>query len=98
MKSSAASGKNGKSAIVVFTCTCRILQVMLPHSRKKSFSYKTSDWLARAGQFATVLRNVILKNGFRHVLLDPLLQTLGSTTHVLTITVAQKLVKNLALI
>ena len=52
MKSSTATGKNGKFVIVVFTCTCRVLQEMLPYSGERSFSFKASDWLARAGQFA----------------------------------------------
>ena len=38
-----------------------------------------------------------LKNGFRYMLVNPLLQPLGSTTHVSTITVAQKLMNDVAL-
>ena len=49
MKSTTASDKNGKSAIVVFACTCRVLQEMLLYSGERSFSFKASDWLARAG-------------------------------------------------
>ena len=45
---------------------------MLFNSRKGSFSFKASDWLARAGQCASVLRNMLLENGFGHVLLNPL--------------------------
>ena len=66
-----------------------VRDVMLPYSGKRSFRFKGSDWLARAGQCASVLRNMSLKNGFRYVLLNPLLQPLRSTTHVPTITVAR---------
>ena len=45
---------------------------MLFNSRKESFSFKASDWLARVGQCASVLRNTLLKNGFGHVPLNPL--------------------------
>ena len=69
----------------------------MSYSRERSFSFKASDWLARAGQCALVLRIMSLKIGFRHVLLNFLLQTLRSTTHVPTITVAQKLINNVAL-
>ena len=44
---------------------------MLSNSRKGSFSFKASGWLARVGQCASVLRNMLLENGFRHVLLNP---------------------------
>ena len=71
---------------------------MLPYSGERSFSFKASDWLARAGQCASVLRTMSLKNGLRYVLLNPLLPPLGSTTHVPTITVAHKLMDNVALI
>ena len=71
MKRSTATGKNGTFIIIIFTCACRILYEMLCYGRKGSFSFKASDWLARAGQCALVLRNMSLKNGFRHVLLDP---------------------------
>ena len=40
---------------------------MLSNSRKGSFSFKASDWLVRAGQCASVLRNMLLENGFGHV-------------------------------
>ena len=65
MKRSTATGKNGKLVIIIFTCACRILY--------GSFNFKVSDWLARVGQCASVLRNMPLKNGFKHVLLDHLL-------------------------
>ena len=45
---------------------------MLSYSIKESFSFKAFNWLARAGQCASVLRNMSLKNGFWHVLLNPL--------------------------
>ena len=70
---------------------------MLPYSGEKNFSFKASDWLARAGECASVLRSKSLKNSFRYVLLNPLLQILRSTTHLPTITVAQKLINNVAL-
>ena len=57
-----------------------------------------SDWLARAGECASVLRSKSLKNGFRYVLLNPLLQPLESMTHVPTITVEQKLMNHVALV
>ena len=46
---------------------------MLSYSRKGSFSFEASDWLAKAGECASVVGSVSLKNGFRHVLLNPLL-------------------------
>ena len=46
---------------------------MLSYGRKGSFSFKASDWLTGAGQCASVLRNMLLENGFRHVLPNPLL-------------------------
>ena len=49
MKSSTTSGENGKFTIVVFTCTCWVLQEMSRYSKEKSFSFKASDWLARKG-------------------------------------------------
>ena len=70
-------------AIVVFTCTRRVLQEMLPYSEEKSFSFKTFEWLSRAGQCASVLRSMTPKNGFRCMLLNSLL--------------AQKLINNVAL-
>ena len=73
MKRSTASGKNGKFAIIVITCTCRVLQEMLPRIKERCFSLKAYDWLARAGLCASVLRSVSIKNGFRYVLLNPLL-------------------------
>ena len=73
MKKSTAMGKNRKFVIIIFTCACRVLQKMLSNSRKGSFSFKASDWLARAGQCASDLRNMLLENGFGHVLLNPLL-------------------------
>ena len=89
MKRSMDMGKNGKFAIIVFMCICRVLYEMLSYSGERSFSFKASDWPARAGQCASVLRSMSLKNGFRHVLLNPLLYPLRSMTHVLIITVAQ---------
>ena len=71
---------------------------MLPCSGERSFSLKVSNWLARANQCASVLRRMSLKNVFKYMLLDPLLHTLESTTHVPIITVAQKLINNVALI
>ena len=73
MKRSTATSKNRKFVIIIFTCACRVLSKMLSNSRKGSFSFKASDWLARAGQCALVLRNMLLENGFGHVLLNPLL-------------------------
>ena len=73
MKKSTATGKNRKFVIIIFTCACRVLQKMLSDSRKGSFSFKAFDWLARAGQCASVLRNMLLENGFGHVLLNPML-------------------------
>ena len=73
MKRSTATEKNRKFAIIIFTCAGRVLQKMLSNSRKGSFSLKASDWLARAGQCASVLKNLLLKNDFGHVLLNPLL-------------------------
>ena len=43
------------------------------YGRKGSFSFKAFDWLARAGQCASVLKNTFLDNGFGHVLLNPML-------------------------
>ena len=57
---------------------------MLPYGGERSFSFKAFNWLARAGQCASVLRNMFLKNGSRHVLLNPLLEPLRITTHVPT--------------
>ena len=37
---------------------------MLSYSRKGSFSFEASDWLARAGECASVLGSVSLKNGY----------------------------------
>ena len=45
MKSSTVLGKNEKFAIVVFTCTRRVLQERLTYSRERSFSFKASDCL-----------------------------------------------------
>ena len=73
MKRSTTTGKNRKFVIIIFMCTCRVLQTMLSNSRKGSFSFKAFDWLARAGQCASVLRNMLLEGGFRHMLLNPLL-------------------------
>ena len=70
---------------------------MLPYSGERSFSFKDSDWLARAGECASVLRSKSLKNGFRHMLLNPLLQPLRSTTHVPIIIGTQKLINTVAL-
>ena len=64
---------------------------------QRSFSFKASDCLAKAIQCASVLRSMCLKNGFRYFLLNLLLQPLGSTTHVPTIAVAQKLINNVDL-
>ena len=44
------------------------------------------------------LEKYVLKNGFRYMLLNPLLQPLQSTTHIATITVAQKLIHYVALL
>ena len=74
MKSSTASGRNGKFTIVVITCTCWVLQEMSRYSGERSFCFKASDWLARKGQCASVFRSIFLKNGFRCMLLNPLLQ------------------------
>ena len=97
MKSSTLSGKNGIFSIVVFTCALRVLQEMFSYSRKRSFSFKASDWLARAGQCAAVLRSMPLPSGFSYMLLNPPLQPLESMTHVPTIIVAQKLINHVAL-
>ena len=70
---------------------------MLPYSEKGSFSLKASDWLARAGECAWVLRSMSLKHGFRYVLLNHLLWFLRSTTHVPTTTTAQKSINNVFL-
>ena len=43
------------------------------------------------------LESVSLKNGFTYMLLNPLLQPLGSTTQIPFITVSQKLINNVAL-
>ena len=56
MKRSTATGKNRKFVIIIFTCACRVLSKMLSNSRKGSFRFKASDWLARASQYASVLR------------------------------------------
>ena len=42
--------------------------------------------------------SVSLQDGFGNMLFDPLLQPLGSMTHVQTIAVAQELVNNVAVI
>ena len=97
MKRSMATDNNGKFVIIVFACACRVLLEMLFYGGERSFSFKASDWLARAGQCASVLRSMSLKNGFRHVLFNFLLEPLRSTTHVPTITVARKLINNVAL-
>ena len=73
MRRSTATGKNGKSVMIVFTCACRVLENMLSYRGERSFSFKAFNWLARAGQCASILRSKSLKNGFRHVLLDSLL-------------------------
>ena len=44
-----------------------------PIAEKEVSALKASDWLARAGQCALVLRNMLLENGFGHMLLNPLL-------------------------
>ena len=54
--------------------------------------------MAEARKIAMVIWSVSLQNGFVNMLFDPLLQPLGSTTHVLTITVAQELVHKFAII
>ena len=70
---------------------------MLSYSGERNFSFKASDWLAGVSQCASALRNMSLENGFRHMLLNPLLQSLTSTNHVPAIPVAQKLINNVAL-
>ena len=70
---------------------------MLPYSNARSFSFKASDWLARAGQRALVLRSISLKNGYRYVGLNPLVQLLEKMIHVLTIIEEQQLINNVAL-
>ena len=66
-----------------------------PIAEKKKFqAFKASNWLARAGQCAAVLRSMSLQSGFRYKLLNPPLQPLESTTHVLTVIVAQKLINH----
>ena len=62
-----------KFVIIIFTRACRVLQKMLSNSRKGGFSFKASDWLARAGHCALVLRNMLLENSFGHMLLNFLL-------------------------
>ena len=65
--------------------------------QRKKFQLK-GFWLAcKRGQCALVLGNMSLKNGFRYMLFNPLLQPLRNATHVLTIAVAQKLINNVAL-
>ena len=49
-------------------------------------------------RISAVVWNASGKDGFGNLLLDPLLQTLVSTTHVLTVTVAKELVDNVAMI
>ena len=73
MKRSTATGKNRKFVIIIFTCELGFCKRCCPIAEKGSFSFKASDWLARASQCALVLRNMRLKNGFRHVLLNPLM-------------------------
>ena len=68
-----------------------------PVAEKEISAFKASDWLARAGQCVSVLRSMSLKNGFRYMVVNPLLQPLRSTTHVSTIAVAQKWMSNVAL-
>ena len=63
MKKSTATGKNREYVVIIFVCACRVLQKMLFYGRKGSFSFKASDWLARTGQCASVLRNMLLENG-----------------------------------
>ena len=69
---------------------------MLPYSVERSFSFKTFHWLAKAGQCASLL-SMSLKNNVRLVLLNLLLHPLGSTTHLPTITAAQKSINNVAM-
>ena len=59
-----ALDKNGKFVIIVFTCTCWVLQEVLSYSGERSFNFRASDWLVSVGQCASVLRSVSLKNGF----------------------------------
>ena len=60
MKRNTATGKNKKFDIIIFTCANRVMQEILTYSIKVSFSFKASDWLARAGQCASVQRNMLL--------------------------------------
>ena len=47
---------------------------------------------------SAVVWSVSLQDGFGKMLLNPLLQTLGSTTHVSIVTAAQKLVENVHMV
>ena len=54
-------------------------------------------WICRSEKDCCGRVDCALHDGFGNILFDPLLQTLGSTTHVLTIAVAQELVRDVAI-
>ena len=99
MKECASTCNDNKAVIGVVGCASWIVGQVLSNSRIVHYVRNVQVIaFAAAGKVGSVLRWLLVSDVFRHMLFDPLFQPLGCATYVPTITVAQELVNNVALL